>query len=133
MGPLDNFILSEDALKATQSGFELQFRSHWYRSLPMSCMNIKAKINGKLIPENMITVAVNGNKYPFSEVPNLEKEWLFITEPATLQVKSQDSLIKGKPYEIEFDLGIFIPYVLVGAEGNPLLASSIVTRTLICQ
>ncbi|MFV5703694.1 DUF6379 domain-containing protein [Flavobacterium sp. XS2P12] len=133
MGPLDNFILSEDALKATQSGFELQFRSHWYRSLPMSCMNIKAKINGKAILENEITVEVNGNKFPFSEVPNLEKEWLFITDAATLHVKNGETLIKGKTYEVEFDLGIFIPYVLVGAEGNPLLASSTVTKTLICQ
>ncbi len=133
MGPLDNFILSEDALKVTQSGFELQFRSHWYRSLPMSCMNIKAKINGKLIPENAITVAVNGNSYPLTEVPKLEKEWLFITDPATLEVKSEEVLIKGEMYKVELDLGIFIPYVLVGAEANPLLASSTVTKNLICQ
>lgn len=133
MGPLDNFILSEDALKATQSGFELQFRSHWYRSLPMSCMNIKAKINGKAIAEHAITVEVNGNKFPFSEVPNLEREWLFITDPATLHVKNEETLIKGNTYEVELDLGIFIPYVLVGAEGNPLLASSTVTKKLICQ
>lgn len=133
MGPLDNFILSEDALKATQSGFELQFRSHWYRSLPMSCMNIKARINGKVIPENTITVTVNGSNYPLSEVPKLEKEWLFITDPATLRVKSEEVLIKGEVYNVELDLGIFIPYVLVGAEANPLLASSTVAKNLICQ
>lgn len=133
MGPLDNFILSEDALEATKSGFELQFRSHWYRSLPMSCMNIKAKINGKSIPQNTITVVVNGNTYAFDEIPNLEKEWLFITDPATLKVKSEEVLIKGEMYKVELDLGIFIPYVLVGAEANPLLASSTVTKNLICQ
>lgn len=133
MGPLDNFILSEDALKATQSGFELQFRSHWYRSLPMSCMNIKAKINGKAIPEKEITVAVNGNIFPYSQLANLENEWLFITDPATLLVKNGENLIKGNTYEVELDLGLFIPYVLVGAEGNPLLASSTVTKKLICQ
>lgn len=133
MKHLGEFVLSVDALKGTKSGFELQFRSHWYRSLPMSCMNIKAKINGKLIPEKAITVAVNGNTYLFSEVPNLEKEWLFITDPATLQVKSEDFLTKGERYEVELDLEIIIPYILVGAEGNPFLASNVVTKTLICQ
>jgi hypothetical protein len=133
MGPLDNFILSEDALKATEYGFDLQFRSHWYRSLPLSCMNISAKINGESISENTITIEANGNKYPFNKVPTLDAEWLFITDAATLHVENEKVLSVGKSYEIELDLGLLIPYILIGAEGNPLLASSKVIKNIICQ
>jgi hypothetical protein len=132
VGPLDNFILSEDALKATEKGFDLQFRSHWYRSLPLSCMNISAKINGESIAENTIMIEANGNKYPFNDVLTLEKEWLFITDAATLHIENEQALSVGNHYEIEFDLGLLIPYILVGAEGNPLLASSKVIKKLIC-
>ncbi len=133
MGPLDNFILSDDALKATALGFDLQFRSHWYRSLPLSCMNISVKINGENIDENATTIEANGNTYPLATVPNLEKEWLFINDAATLKVNSHQNLIKGNTYQVTFNLGLFIPYILIGAEGNPLLASSQVVKNLICQ
>lgn len=34
MGPLDKYILKEDALEAIPNGFQLKFQSHWYRALP---------------------------------------------------------------------------------------------------
>lgn len=133
MGPLDNFILPDDALQSTGTGFTLQFRSHWYRSLPLSCMSCKAFIDGKPVEGNDLLIEANGNKYPFSEMANLYKEWLFITEAATLHVNNFGSLQKGKEYTVEFQLDLFIPYILVGKEGTPLLASSSVTKKLICN
>ena len=120
------------ALKATPTGFELQFHSHWYRSLPLSCMSCKATIDGEIIDEKNMCVEANGNKYPFSEVPNLFNEWLFIQDAATLHVNHQP-LQKGKDYNVEFKLDLFIPYIIVSAEGNTLLASTTVTKKLNCQ
>jgi hypothetical protein len=133
MGPLDKYILPDDALQATDTGFTLQFHSHWYRSLPLSCMSCKATIDGQVIEENDILIEANGNKYSFSEMPNLYKEWLFITEAAILHVNGFSPLQKGKEYTVEFKLDLFIPYILVGKEGNPLLASSTVTKNLTCN
>jgi Domain of unknown function (DUF6379) len=133
MGPLDKYILADNALKTTETGFKLQFRSHWYRSLPLSCMSCKIKINAQAIDEKDILIEANGNKYPFSEMSNLDKEWLFITEAATLYVNSSKPLETGNSYEVEFKLDLFIPYILVGPEGNALLASSTVTKKLTCN
>ena len=133
MGPLDKFILPDDALEATDTGFTLHFHSHWYRSLPLSCMSCKATIDGQAFDENDVFIEANGNKYPFSEMPNLNKEWLFITEAATLHVNGLEPLQKGKEYSVEFKLDLFIPYILVGREGTPLLASSTVTKKLTCN
>ncbi|HEY6976159.1 MAG TPA: DUF6379 domain-containing protein [Chitinophagaceae bacterium] len=132
MGPLDKFILHDDALKATSAGFELQFHSHWYRSLPLSCMSCKTTIDGKTIDEKDVYVEANGNKYPLAEMHGLYNEWLFITDAATLHV-NHPPLQKGKEYKVEFKLDLFIPYIIVSAEGNTLLASSKVTKSLTCN
>src|SRR3982750_2286539 len=106
MGPLDKFILPDDALQTTDAGFTLQFHSHWYRSLPLSCMNCKAAIDGHAIEETDMHIEANGNKYPFSKMADLYNEWLFITEPATLHINVPEPLIKGKEYTIDFKLDL---------------------------
>src|SRR3954468_14564367 len=104
MGPLDKFILPDNALEATDTGFTLQFHSHWYRSLPLSCMSCRATIDGQAIDTNDVFIEANGNRHPFSEMSNLYKEWLFITEPATLHINDLGPLQKGKEYTVEFKL-----------------------------
>jgi hypothetical protein len=132
MGPLDKYILHDNALKASPTGFELQFHSHWYRSLPLSCMRCKTTIDGKAIDEKDVYVEANGNKYPLADIAALYKEWLFIKDAATLHVHYQP-LKKGQQYKVEFKLDLFIPYIIVSAEGNTLLASSTVTKSLLCN
>jgi hypothetical protein len=133
MGPLDKYILKENALKATEQGFELQFQSHWYRSLPLSCMDFSVKINDELVENDSITITANGNKYTYSEMSELDNEWLFILEKVTIEIPfSKPSKVGGR-YEIEFKLDLYIPYILVGPESKPLMAGTVVKKTLICQ
>jgi hypothetical protein len=133
MGPLDKYILRENALKATEKGFELQFQSHWYRSLPLSCMEFSLKIDNELVENNCVSITANGNKYSYSEMPKLDNEWLFILEKATIEIPFSKSLKSGEKYEIEFNLDLYIPYILVGPESKPLMAGTVVKKTLICQ
>jgi Domain of unknown function (DUF6379) len=133
MGPLDKYILKENALKATEQGFELQFQSHWYRSLPLSCMDFSVKINNELVENKAISITANGNRYTYSEMPELDNEWLFILEKATIEIPfSKPSKVGGR-YEIEFKLDLYIPYILVGPESKPLMAGTVVKKTLICS
>jgi hypothetical protein len=133
MGPLDKYILKENALKATEQGFELQFQSHWYRSLPLSCIDFSVKINDELVENNVVSITANGNKYTYSEMPELDNEWLFILEKVTIEIPfSKPSKVGGR-YEIEFKLDLYIPYILVGPESKPLMAGTLVKKTLICQ
>ncbi len=131
MGPLDKYILTENALKTNELGFELQFQSHWYRTLPLSCMDFSLKIDGEMIDNNLIKVVANNVSYTYQQLPNLDKEFLFILDKATIQYPKP--LKVGQSYEIVFNLDLYIPYILVGAEGKPLLAGSKVEKVLICQ
>jgi hypothetical protein len=133
MGPLDKYILRENALKATKCGFELQFQSHWYRSLPLSSIDFSLKINGLLINNQAISITVNGNTYIYSTMSELDFEWLFILEKATLCIPFSKPPKVGEEYEIEFNLNLYIPYILVGPESKPLMAGTLVKKTLICQ
>lgn len=133
MGPLDKYILRDDALEATENGFQLKFQSHWYRALPLSCMDFNLKIDGKEIDKNDLKIKANGNEYRYDELPELDKEWLFILDRGILKIPTEIPFEKGKAYNVEFKYDLYIPYILVGPQANPLLASSVVHKNLICQ
>jgi hypothetical protein len=133
MGPLDKYILKEDALTASENGCQLKFQSHWYRSLPLSCMDFNLKIDGQEIDKNHFKIKVNDKKFSYDELPELDKEWLFILDRGILEVQTAKPLEKGKTYNIEFKYDLFIPYILVGPQANPLMASSVIHKDFICQ
>lgn len=131
MGPLDKYILKDDALIASENGFQLKFQSHWYRSLPLSCMDFNLKIDGQEIDKNQFKIKANGNSYTYDQLPELDKEWLFILDRGILEVEGKP-LETGKTYDIEFKYDLYIPYILIGPDANPLMASSVVTKNLVC-
>lgn len=133
MGPLDKYILKDDALSSAETGCQLRFQSHWYRALPLSCMDFKIKINGEAVDPSHVKVEVNGEHYAYHELPELDKVWLFILDRATLHIPYKTPLTKGESYAIEFNLDLYPPYILVGPEAKPLLAGTVVTKTLVCQ
>jgi Domain of unknown function (DUF6379) len=133
MGPLDKYILREDALEATEKGFQLKFQSHWYRSLPLSCMDFTVKLDGQEIDKKQLKIKVNGKEFNYEDLPELDNEWLFILDTGILEIVSSKPLEKGQSYDIEFKYDLYIPYILVGPEANPLMASSVVKKKLICQ
>jgi len=78
-------------------------------------------------------IEANGNRYPVHQMPELDKEWLFITDAATLHIENNHSLEQGKQYEVALKLDLYIPYIILGPEQKPLLASSVLTKTLSCN
>ena len=133
MGPLDKYILEEDSLKVIDGGFELSFQSHWYRSLPLSCMDFNLKIEGEEVDKKQLKIKINGKEFNYNELPELDQEWLFILDRGALKVQWDYALQKGKAYDVELKYDLYIPYILVGPGASPLMASSVVHKKLICQ
>ena len=98
MGPLDKYILKDDALVASDKGFQLKFQSHWYRALPLSCMDFKLKLDGKEIDNKQFKIKANGKTYSYEQLPELDKEWLFILDRGILEVETGKPLQKCKGY-----------------------------------
>lgn len=135
MGPLDKDVVRPDALRATGDGFALDIRTHWYRSLPLTSLAVlDLAVDGEQVPEDDMTIAVNGQEFTVPQLAGGYDEWWYVLDPIELRVR-QPGFDCARPHEIEFGLGLSIPYILVGPPDarQPLLAASHSSRTLTCQ
>ena len=109
-------MLSDDALRVTAHGFELDIGLNWYRSLPLSSVaTLELSVNGETIPRDEITFVVNGTEYALDDLPDHPDELWFVLDPAKLRV-SRPLVRPGETAEIGLLLGSRIPYLLVGPE-----------------
>lgn len=135
MGPMDKDVVRDDALHATDDGFALDIRSHWYRSLPLtSLVGLDLSVDGEKVPEEDMTIVVNGKSFTVPQLADGYDEWWYVLDPFELRVR-KPGFDCERSHEIEFDLGLAIPYILVGRPDarQPLLAASHTARTLTCQ
>lgn len=135
MGPLDKDVVRGNALRATGDGFALDIRSHWYRTLPVtSLVVLDLTVDGEKVPEDNMTIAVNGRSFTVPELADGYDEWWYVLDPIELRVR-KPGFDCGQPHQVEFGLGLAIPYILVGPPDakQPLLAASHTSRTLVCQ
>ena len=133
MGPSDKYILREDALVRTNDGIQLHFQTHWYRSLPLSCMDFSLKLNGSEVEYEKIKIEVNGKIFRKDELIDEKNEWLFVLDKAVIHFPMENPPTKGDYCQVEFGLNLYIPYILIGPQSNPLLAGVTVNKKLICQ
>jgi hypothetical protein len=133
VGPLDKDVVRDDALSATDEGYALAIHSHWYRSLPLTSLAVvDLTLDGERVDPSRLTVEANGKTFGFDELEELYDEWWFITDAVTLQIPRANAGAGGQ-HRVELDLGLSIPYLIVGpGEGQPLLASSHTDKTIVC-
>lgn len=133
MGPLDKDVVRDDALSATDEGYALEIHSHWYRALPLTSLAVvDLTLDGRRIDSAELVVEANGKRFRFDELADRFDEWWFTTDPVTLHVRAPDAE-SGTTHRVELELGLRIPYLLIGGpEGEPLLASSHTDKTLVC-
>jgi len=134
VGPMDKDVVREDALSATEEGYALEIRSHWYRSLPLTSLAVVyLTLDGEPVDSSVLTVEANGKTFGFDELGELYDEWWFITDAVTLKIPKPDAA-SGGHHRVELDLGLSIPYLIVGpGEGQPLLASSHTDKSIVCS
>jgi Domain of unknown function (DUF6379) len=135
MGPLDKDVVRDDALIATEDGVALEIHSHWYRALPLTSLAVvDLAIDGEPVDPGQLEVEANGKTFRFDELEDRYDEWWFTTDAVTLHIPRQ-GVAPGTRHQVELDLGLLIPYLIVGrdGEGEPLLASSHTDKTLVCK
>jgi hypothetical protein len=130
---MDKDVVRDDALSASEEGYALEIHSHWYRSLPLTSLAVvDLTLDGEPVEPSELTVEANGKTYGFDELGELYDEWWFVTDAVTLQIPWPDAASGGE-HRVELDLGLSIPYLIVGpGEGQPLLASSHTDKTIAC-
>jgi hypothetical protein len=134
VGPLDKDVVRDDALTATDDGLALAIHSHWYRALPLTSLAVvDLTIDGERVDAADLTFEANGKTFGFADLENGWDEWWFTTDAVTLHVPRPNGH-RGAEHRVELDLGLSIPYLIVGGpDGRPLLASSRTDKTLVCN
>jgi hypothetical protein len=129
MGPLDDQVVREDSLTATPDGLDVAIYTHWYRALPLpSLAKVDLTVDGERIDPDLLSVTVNGQRYPFAALADAGDEYWFTTDPAVLHVPVDTE--PGRTHRVQLLLGLSIPYILTGPDRVPLLAPSSTDKTL---
>lgn len=135
MGPMDKDVVRDNALHATADGFALDIRSHWYRTLPLTSLAVlDLAVDGETVSEDDMTIVVNGKAFTVPQLADGYDEWWYVLDPFELRVR-KPGFDPDQPHHVEFELGLSIPYILIGPPGakQPLLAASHSSRTLTCR
>jgi hypothetical protein len=104
-------LIGESSLKATEAGFDLAIRLPWYRSLPLSTIEpAELRINAQAIDLTRVKVRINDKTIPNSELAARTDEFWFVLDPLTLEV-SGTTLKPGEDVEVQFTLNVYPPYI----------------------
>ncbi len=104
-------VISDGGLKATPTGFDVDIRLPWYRSLPLSTVEVvELKFGGAPVPLDRISFEVNGKTFELDGLIELYDEWWYVLDSAYLHVHHAP-IERGRDYEVEVTVRIFPPYI----------------------
>jgi hypothetical protein len=110
-------MLDDDALRAAESGFELDVHLNWYRSLPLSSVQtVELAVDGEAIPRERISFVLDGREHTLDELAGRFDEDWFVLDAATLRVRRETPIRAGEPAEVTLRLGSRIPYLLTAPD-----------------
>jgi Domain of unknown function (DUF6379) len=104
-------VISDNGLSATRSGFKIDIRLPWYRSLPLSTVEVdEVSVDGKRVDPARIQFELEGRSYPLSAMPDLiDKVW-YVLDSAYLNVEAS-ALPAGSEHSISVTLNLYPPYI----------------------
>jgi len=104
-------VITDGGLKGTDSGFSVDIRVPWYRSLPLSTVSVPAlAIDGERMSQSAISFQVNGMTYALEEISQHPEQWWFVLDSAFLIVKGK-ALEAGSKHVVSVTVGIKPPYI----------------------
>ena len=104
-------VISDNGLSATAQGYRIDIRLPWYRSLPVSTVEIgPVSIDGIEIDPNEISFELGGKTYPLPEMASQVHEVWFVLDSAFLSLKAP-APAKGSTHEVCVTLNLYPPYI----------------------
>jgi hypothetical protein len=111
-------VISDNGLSATAQGYRIDIRLPWYRSLPVSTVEVgPVSIDGIVVDPNEIAFELGGKAYPLSEMASQVHEVWFVLDSAFLNLKAPalnpkaPVPVKGSAHEVCVTLNLYPPYI----------------------
>lgn len=110
-------LIEDESLEATEGGFEVKARLLWYRSLPLSCVEVASlAIDGEAIDPDAIRFGVNDELIPLDRMgERIDQTW-FVQDSARLVVQKPGLVKKGQAHTITAEIVLRAPYIKIGPD-----------------
>jgi uncharacterized protein DUF6379 len=106
-----DLLLNERGLRTGPKGLEVDVRLPWYRSLPLSVVEVAAlRIDGHSVPLQDIRFEINEKSFRLEELPEQTGEFWFVLDRAVLRVPS-GTAGAGPEHQVELRLHLYPPYI----------------------
>lgn len=111
----DELMLERSALRNCEAGgvvwgYEFSMRYPSYRGTFLSCVEaLKVSVDGKPISVADMRFSLNGKQFLASELPELNKEYWFVLDDATVTVLQDGGLAPGE-HTVKAELVHKVPY-----------------------
>ena len=129
----NKILICDDPLTSTvvdgvTIGYEFKIKYPSYRGVYLSCIEQLAfHIDGRPIDKQDVFILLNGKQFLIDELPELFKEYWFISDKATIRVIDPRGISAGD-HQVRVFMKHRVPYT--GYFGEYLVLDSDVTRTL---
>lgn len=103
-------VISDNGLRATLNGFRIDVRLPWYRSLPISTVEVgEVCIDGRVIDPSRVKFELEGQSYSLSDMADqVDKVW-FVLDSAYLDVETTPH--GGGEHAVSVTLNLYPPYI----------------------
>ena len=108
-------LIEDNSLFVTGDGFEFSIRLNWYRSLPLSCVEIAhLQLDGQNVDMDRVSFKTNGHEYSLAELRDQVEEFWFVLDSAKLHVKLPGIVKTGETHTLSTDILLRFPYIPIG-------------------
>jgi len=103
-------LLSSKEVKVGSNHLELGVRLPWYRSLPLSVVEIKdLTIDGQPVPDSKVRVALNDKVFTCTDLANQTGEFWYVLDSARLEVDWP--VDPASDHQIALTVNLYPPYI----------------------
>lgn len=104
-------VIEPDSLRGTPGGFNINLRLPWYRSLPLSTVElVSLSVDGQTIAAESIRLALNDGEWRLEQLADQTQQWWYVLDSAQLRV-AHAPLQPGSEHAVEVVLAIYPPYI----------------------
>ena len=108
-------LIREDSLRAVEDGYAFDVRLNWYRSLPLSSVDIvSVKLDGEPVSIDQIAFEINGHQYSQAKLLEQYEEFWFVQDFAVLHVSQPGKVNAGEMHTLEAEISLRFPYMNIG-------------------
>ena len=104
-------VLSDNRLQSREKGLDLFIRLPWYRSLPLSTIEVKRlRLDDLEVDAKNMTLGLNGRTFRLDQLADLTDEMWFVLDSAILHIDWPGATL-GAEYDVEVVVTLYPPYI----------------------